>query len=214
MPQIPSANPDFKQITSPGDDPGYLHPAARKRGGIPMAFQITSPLNPSRILLPHALVMHVNPNNLDDSQTKKIERFQTKGGWVEQHWGDELDEISASGSTGAFMHIYTGLSSLLRQRTIAWDRYRDLLELFKNNGSVHDPRGNIALRGQVMLMYDRGTYLGAFRTFETKETSDSPFAFALSWTFKVEHTITKISPQRVGGTGPAFQTSNIPTRAE
>jgi hypothetical protein len=136
--------------------------------------------------------MHVNPQNWSENHTKRQERIQTRGGFVEQHWGDELTEINADGSTGAFMNIYTGLSSVLRHRTIAWDRYRDLQDLYRNNGSVYDPAGNIVLQGHVMLMYDRGTYIGFFRSFDVEETDDQPFAFRVSWVFKVEEEIMKI----------------------
>jgi hypothetical protein len=158
--------------------------------------------------------MHVNPANFQESYTQKVERFQTRGGWQEQHWGQDLTEISADGSTGAFMNIYTGLSSVVRQRTIAWDRYRDLHDLYLHNGSVYDPFGNIVLQGHVMILYDRGTYLGTFRSFEVEETDDSPFAFTINWSFKVEHTISTVhvTPFDIlAGVGPApsFQRTNI-----
>lgn len=197
MPNIPSANPDFQRVNPPDGETGYLHPMERRKGAIPMAFQITSPFDRKKILLPHALVLHVNPANLQETHNKRIERFQTRGGWVEQHWGDQLVEISADGSTGAFMHIFTGLTSVLRQRTIAWDRYRDLHDLYHNNGAVHDPFGNVVLQGHIMLMYDRGTFLGSFRSFEVDETDESPFAFSLNWSFKIEYTTLKVSPNRV-----------------
>lgn len=196
MPTIPSANPNFQKVPTPGTETGYLHPLERKKGGIPLAFQITSPFDRRRVLLPHALVMHVNPASLNETHNKKIERFQTRGGWVEQHWGDELLEMSADGSTGAFVNLYTGLSSVLRQRTIAWDRYRDLYDLYHNNGALYDPFGNLVLSGHILLMYDRGTYLGRFRSFDVQETDQSPFAFTLSWSFKVEHTILQMSAQQ------------------
>jgi hypothetical protein len=221
---IPSPNPDFKEVADlPSEETNYQHPlGTRKNHPIPVAFQITSPFSRLRVLLPHALVMHVNPNDLQENHIQKVERFQTRGGWQEQHWGQDLTEISADASTGAFMNIYTGLSSVLRQRTIAWDRYRDLHDLYRHNGSVYDPFGNIVLQGNVMLMYDRGTYLGAFRGFETEETDDSPFAFKLSWSFKVEYTISTVhftpsdSVTRVQGFGgalavPSFQSKNLPT---
>src|ERR1700744_3087697 len=117
MARIPSANADFKAINTPSSEDAYSHPAATRKGAIPMAFQVTSPFNRSTLLMPHALVMHVNPSSFQETHTQKIERFQTRGGFVEQHWGSELTEISADASTGAFMNIYTGLTSLLRQRT-------------------------------------------------------------------------------------------------
>lgn len=175
-----------------------------------MAFQITSPLRRSHVLLPHALVLHVNPSNLQETDTQKVERFQTRGGFVEQHWGHELVEISADGSTGAFMNIRTGLTSVLRQRTIAWDRFRDLHDLFRNNGSVYDPLGNIVLQGEVLLMYDRGLYYGTFRGFDWEETAESPFAFTLNWTFKITETVSAIdiSAGVAVGNAPSLQTTN------
>ncbi len=212
MPRIPSANADFQRVGVPGEETGYVHPAQRRKGPVPLAFQVTSPLNRLRVLMPHALVMHVNPSSLSETHMQKIERFQTRGGWVEQHWGNELTEVSADQTTGAFMNIYTGLTSVLRRQTIAWDRYRDLHDLYKNNGSLIDPAGSIVLQGHVMLMYDRGTFLGTFRTFEVGEADDSPFAFKLSWTFKIEHTILLMA--NVPGPAvrpPTFQSQNLPT---
>lgn len=192
MPHIRSANPDSNLLQVPSSDPDYAHGLERRKTVIPMAFQITSPFNSHRVLLPHALVMHINPQNYTENHTKKVERIQTRGGFVEQHWGDELTQINADGTTGAFMNLYTGLSSVLRHKTIAWDRYRDLHDLYRNNGSVYDPYGNIVLQGHVMLMYDRGTYIGSFHSFEVEETDDQPFAFRVSWTFKVDEEIMKI----------------------
>lgn len=209
MPRIPSANADFSKISTPSSEDAYAHPVEKRGGSIPMAFQITSPFNKNTLLLPHALVLHVNPSSLDENFQQKIERIQTRGGWVEQHWGSDLVEISASASTGAFMNIYTGLTSVLRQRTIAWDRYRDLYDLYNNDGAVYDPQGNIVLKGNILLMYDRGSFLGSFRSFEMEETDDSPFAFKLSWTFKVEHTRLFVSAQQgLVRSAPSFQSQN------
>lgn len=194
MVHIPSANPDSELISElPSVDPHYMHPLEPpRRSVIPMAFQVTSPFDSRKVLMPHALVLHVNPSNFSEQHKKKVERIQTRGGFVEQHWGDDLTEISADGSTGAFMNIYTGTSSALRQRTIAWDRYRDLHDLFRSNGSVYDPYGSVVLQGNIMLLYDRGTYIGYFRSFEIEDTDDSPFAFRISWSFQVLEAIVKL----------------------
>ena len=210
---ISSPNPQSGKAPNPvpSNDPGYVHPAERRLAtGIPLMFQITSPFDRRTVLLPHALVMHVNPSNFSENNVQKKETIPTLGGFVEQHWGHELIDISASGSTGAFMNVKTGLSSVVRQRTIAWDRYRDLVELYYNNGSVHDPYGNVVLQGHVMLMYDRGIFLGTFRSFETTETDDSPFAFQTSWTFKVDYPILQVpSGLRGIGTTPTFQQPQV-----
>ena len=223
MPHIPSANPDSELLQVPSENPNYSHGLERRKTFIPMAFQITSPFNNRRVLMPHALVMHVNPQNYTETHTKKIERIQTRGGYVEQHWPDEITEISADGSTGAFMNVYTGLSSVVRQKTIAWDRYRDLHDLYRNNGSLYDPYGSIVLQGNVMLMYDRGTYIGYFRSFDVDETDDQPYAFRLSWNFKVLEEIMRLpglsSNPAARGTGgaievPDFQSQNTTSQLQ
>jgi hypothetical protein len=210
MPRIPSANiTDLPILDAPSENVGYSHPAEKRKGSIPMAFQVTSPFNRHLALLPHALVLHVNPANMAFTHNKKVEKIQTRGGYIEQHWGDELEEISCDGSTGAFMNLYTGLSSVVRQQTIAWDRYRDLYDLYHNNGSVYDPAGNIVLQGNIMLLFDRGVYIGTFRSFDVEETDAAPFSFALNWTFKVEETLLQIptgQAPRMGG--PFFQSQN------
>jgi len=188
---IKSPNPDVDPIFHPGT-PEYTTGLERRRGPIPMAFQVTSPFDPTKALLPHALVLHVNPASLSETHTKKIERIQTRGGFVEQHWADDLSEMSADGSTGAFMNLYTGTTSVLRQRTIAWDKFRDLYDLYHNNGSVYDPLGNIVLQGNIMLLWDRGTYIGYFRSFDYEETEESPFAFKMSWSFKIQQTLVQL----------------------
>lgn len=209
MPRIPSANPDFTANNAPTLNPVNRHGLDSRKSFVPMAFQVTSPFEHRLALLPTALVMHVNPSNLSMNYTKKVERIQTRGGFVEQHWGDDLDEISADGSTGGFMNIRTGLAAVMRRRTIQYSRFRDLYDLYRNNGSVHDPYGNIVLQGAIMLMWDRGTYIGTFRQFEVEETDDSPYAFKLSWTFKVEDTILQLRPGSGGiGGPPAFQSQN------
>jgi hypothetical protein len=212
MPYLRSANPSqFEALTAPGEAI-YRHGAEKRDGFIPLAFQVTSPNESAglKALLPHALITHVNPQSFAETFNKKVERIQTRGGFVEQHWGDDLGEISVDQSTGAFVNMATGLSSVLRQRTIAWDRYRDLYDLYRNNGSVYDPFGAIVLQGQIMIMYDRGTYLGHFRSFSVEETDESPFAFKLSWTFKVVNIIYQIpmNADRYNVRAAGFQSKN------
>lgn len=198
MPIIPSPAP-FKRLDQPSRDNGYTHPAERRGGRIPMAFQITSPLDFRKCLLPHALILHVNPASFSENDSQKTEVIRTMSAFVEQHYYEDLSEISADGSTGAFLNIYTGLSSLLRRDTIAWSRYRALHDLFQNNGSVYHPEnGTVVLQGKVMLMYDRGTYIGQFTSFEVEETEAAPFSFKLSWAFQVEQTVLSV-PSTVFG---------------
>jgi hypothetical protein len=93
MPYIKSANQaNFSRLDKPGPAI-YEHGADTRRHYVPMSFQVTSPYDWQTALLPHALILHVNPMSISENFNKKIERIQTRGGFVEQHWGDDLSEI-------------------------------------------------------------------------------------------------------------------------
>lgn len=131
----------------------------------------------------------------------------TYGGFVEFNWPDELDSVSANSSTGAFLGPFTGLTSGSdgtqasftgpsfaagdpgRHATMAWERQEDLLDLFRSNGQFFDGAGKPVIRGRIMMIYDRGVYIGHFTTLEVAETDDKAFSFELSWEFKVEETV-------------------------
>lgn len=174
--------------------------------GRPMLFQVTDPTN--QPIWPYLLAMHVNPQDFSESFQKSKNVVMTYGGFVEFIWPDELDSVSASGSTGAFLGPYTGLTSgsdglgngafggrdsrfgaIGRHGTMAWERQEDLLDLFRHNGCVYNGLGQPVLRGRVMCVYDRGIYSGHFTTFSVKEDAEHAFSFTLDWEFKIEHTI-------------------------
>lgn len=146
-------------------------------------------------LLPEELkmVLHVNPSTMSFSHQKVTERIQTRGGYVEQHWGDGNTEISFEMATGGFMRLYTGLSYTTspevtggtRRETIAYDKYLDLLALFHNNGAVYDSRGAIVLQGIIKITFDEGVYYGWFNSFSVQEAAEKPYQFALSAGFTV-----------------------------
>ncbi len=211
MAYIRSANQDnFPALEGPSGKV-YRHGADSRNGYIPMAFQICSPYDWKKCLLPHALVLHVNPQSLSESHNHKIERIETMGGFVEQHWPEDLTELSADGTTGAFVNLYTGLSSVNRQRTIAYDRFKDLYNLYRNGGALYAPNGSIALQGKIVLMYDRGTYIGEFTQFSVEESAMTPFSFTISWSFKVEETLLTIpNPLRgIASRLPEIQGQNV-----
>ena len=181
------------------------------RGKTPVVFDIIAPDRVTS-LLPNDLkmVLHVNPSSMSINRSKVIERIQTLGGWVEQHWGDAPTEISLEASTGGFMRLYPGLVSSTgsgtagakvapgsmkpiedqkssgRRETIAYDKYLDMLALFHNNGQIYDNDGNVILHGQVKMIFEGHTFYGWFSSFSVSETSDQPYAFELSANFTVQ----------------------------
>jgi hypothetical protein len=171
-------------------------------------FDILGPDKVTSLLGDLKLVLHVNPSSMQFSYTKVIERTQTLGGFVETHWGDSPAEVSLQLATGGFIRLYTGLSNITgpgpsnsdirptnmqatdvggtRRDTIAYDKYLDLLAMFKNNGAIYDTYGNIALQGQILMLFDGGMWWGYFTTFSVEETAEQPYQFALTANFIVE----------------------------
>jgi hypothetical protein len=140
------------------------------------------------------LVLHVNPRSMKFSYSKIIERIQTKGGYVEQHFGDGTESISMEAVTGGFMRLFTGLVSITgnglnlggtRRDTVAYDVYLDMLALFHNNGAIYDSRGQIIFHGIIKLHFDGMDWLGWFNSFSVSEEAERPYQFSLSADFTI-----------------------------
>lgn len=189
----------------------------------PVVFDILAPDMETSILPDGVrMVLHVNPSQMGFSYAKQIERIQTKGGWVEQHWGDGARTLSLSMVTGGFKRLYSGLSNITgggldqggtRRETIAYDKYLDMLALFHNNGSIYDQSGQIAFQGIIKITFDGGIYFGWFNTFNVEEMAEKPYMFNLSAEFTISHEVMRFrsmpwNPQNrqpgVSGTGEAF----------
>ena len=171
----------------------------------PVVFDVCAAADWTTSLLPDELkmVLHVNPSSLKFTNKKQIERIQTKGGWVEQHWGDAASEMSMEMATGGFMRLASGLSNITRpgpgtggqdlgggrRDTIAYDKFLDMLALFHSNGSVYDQKGAIAFQGIIKMTFDGGTWYGWFTTFSVTEMAEKPFQFNLSCSFQVQREV-------------------------
>lgn len=178
-------------------------------GKRPIVFNIYAP---DRVtpLLPDSLqmVLHVNPSSMQWTYTQHIERTQTQGGFVEAHWGASPTELSMEAVTGGFVRLYSGLSNITglgpssslvrpsnmkpaevggtRRDTIAYDKFLDLLALYKSNAAIYDVYGNVAMQGQILMVYDGGSYWGWFTTFSVEETAEKPYQFNLTFGFIVD----------------------------
>ena len=168
----------------------------------PVVFDILGP-DLSTSILPEdvRLVLHVNPSSMAMNFAKQIERIQTKGGFVEQHWGEAARSISFTMATGGFKRLYTGLSNITgggidtggtRRETIAYDKFLDLLALFHNNGSIYDTSGQIAFQGIIKITFDGGIYLGWFSSFNVTEAAEKPYQFDLTAEFTVAHEVMRV----------------------
>jgi hypothetical protein len=50
------------------------------------------------------MILTVNPSTVNVNLSKIVGRTQSMVGWIEDHWGEELDTITFQGSTAAFIY--------------------------------------------------------------------------------------------------------------
>lgn len=190
---MPDQRPVFRSSLS-GPNEAQLH-----RGRRPVIFDVLAPDRETSLLdildRDIRLVLHVNPSSMQFSYTKQTERVQTRGGFVEFHWGDQLENITFEAATGGFMRLYSGLSNITgsgsgaqgRRETIAYNKYIDLLALFHHNGAIYDAAGNIVVQGYIKMIFDGGSHIGWFDSnFSVTESATTPFMFALSGSFIID----------------------------
>ncbi len=118
-----------------------------------------------------ALRLGVNPQSLSINSAKIVNRYPTLTRWVEEHWGDELDNISIQGSTLAFIlfpnqsllgNEFGGLNVSERNLTSPYQELQQLVRIFQTNGLIYqgekdtDSNGNteniiVEVEGQSVL---------------------------------------------------------------
>jgi len=205
-----SLNATFPPSLELGDDPNFGN---LRRGRRPVIFDV---LGPNRVtsLLPQGikLVLNINPKSMSFSYAKQTNRTQTRGGFVELHWGDAAEEVTFSAATGGFMRLYSGLSNIAggagdqgRRQTIAYDKYLDLLALFHNNGAIFDRLGNIVQQGYIKMSFDGGVHIGWFDgQFSVTEAAEKPYMFEMSARFIIDHEILSWRSSELGSRGTTF----------
>jgi len=151
-------------------------------------------INPT-VELP-TLYMDINPATFDQSFKKKINRYQTFSAFIEEFWGEELDVINCSGSTGGFLlfedSTQSGLTALARNYTPAYAKFKDLLDLYRNNGNIYDEDGVVIKKGNIIMNFDVSRYIGHFQSFNYTEDANIPFRFTFDFIFNVEQSLTEI----------------------
>ena len=141
---------------------------------------------------------------------QKITRGKTKGGWVEEHWPPDLDTISVSGSTGAFILVADSISMgllpkdaegnrgagvefglatgnlvFLRRLSEASLSLEALADFYKNNGSFYEMDGQVAGIRDIDMFYMGDVYRGYFTEFIHSHEEENPNRFTYTFTFRV-----------------------------
>jgi len=162
---------------------------------------------PKRRSLIPPLLMLVNPEEFTLTSKKVINESFTKGGWVIEHWGEELDTLSMNGKTGGFytgnffFQKLTGLTRINAHNSAAYQNLMALYMIYKNNGYNYEKQFDhrrINSVGSVRLYYDWTVYIGSFRSFRILEDAEKPFQFMYSFEFVPRKWIRSLRPGTLG----------------
>lgn len=142
------------------------------------------------ILQQFPLALEVPPQSVSYNYDKRKNVEVTLSGYVEWHWGDNLDSIQANMTTGVFLNPQTGLADGPdRRASYSYINYENLLGIYQNNGAFYDSFGKVMLFSGLSLINDMGIFQGFFESFSVNEVATNPFNFKVSWAFKVEKVI-------------------------
>ena len=88
-----------------------------------------------------ALKLSPNPDSIIVNSSKIVNRYNTMTRWVEEHWGDEIDTITISGSSFSLMSFQpqdnpTGLTVSNRNSTAAYLYFKELIRFYRTNGCL------------------------------------------------------------------------------
>jgi hypothetical protein len=92
----------------------------------------------------NSVMLNMSPESLVINTAKKINRVQTMTRWMEEHWGDEIDQVSFSGNTFAFIKFPGvgetdggGLCVESRSMTAPYQELQHLVNIYQTNGCVY-----------------------------------------------------------------------------
>jgi hypothetical protein len=160
------------------------------------------------------IILLVNPKSLDWTMNNTVQETRTRGGFLQEFWGSELDTLAASGQTAVAYVARNNARTRgsqgggltirdLRSDSAGYRNLRRLVDIYRSNGVIYGMRamGNYATgseeerpayrkallyNGCVRIFYDGVTYSGYFESFEVRESGDAPYWLDWSFTFKVE----------------------------
>jgi len=161
-----------------------------RKNPLPMVFRVKGIERASRI---PPLFLIVDPGSMSLDYRKMTNTSLMRGGWLEEHWGEELDVLSAEGGTGGWFGPDDSIQiGPARRDTASYRNFKSLLALYKFNAGIRArviSRGRILQFGKIELFFDNGVYEGYFENFNYNEAADRPLTLEYSFSFKVTRTV-------------------------
>lgn len=165
---------------------------ASKAPIFPMVFKVALPATAKKTP-PQDLMLFVNPSSWSRSVSKVQQNIWTRNGIKTERWGDDLEQISASGVISGFYTAETGLTRLERWQAASYTNFMNLVQIYKNNGCVvgtsygedvvPSSRNRILDVGHIIIIYAEDIFIGNFESFEITEDAENPFTLNYSFTF-------------------------------
>jgi hypothetical protein len=142
--------------------------------------------------LPHLgdnqfIEMYVNPQNLQFSSRKEINRVRTKGGFITQYWGEDVDTVNVQGITGSGgVEVINVLRDIYRSEQLA------LLEIVTNKDATDKRRQSLMqLAASVVMWYQGQGFRGYFTDMNYTENANNTGLFEYTLSFIVVEVIGK-----------------------
>jgi hypothetical protein len=124
--------------------------------------------------------MYLNPQNIQFSSRKEINRVRTKAGYFAQYWGEDLDTITMTGTTG---------SSAIEGINVLRDVYRSeqlaLAQIVQQNPEDKRRQSLMQLAASVVMWYQGQGYRGYFTDMTFTEGVDKLGTLDYTITFMV-----------------------------
>ena len=129
--------------------------------------------------------VYVNPENIQFSSRKEINRVRTKGGYIAQYWGEDLDTITLSGTTGD-----SGIEGINVLRDVYRSEQLALQQILKTQDKRR--QSLMQLAAGIVMRYQEISYRGFFTDMSYTESVSKLGLFDYNLTF----TVVQITGQR------------------
>lgn len=86
--------------------------------------------------------MYINPQQMDISEKKVIQKQRTKGGYIIQYWGEELTTIRIQGNTGA--SGIEGINILRKVYRAEQDSFQQVAQMLADRVNAFSVGGNLS----------------------------------------------------------------------
>lgn len=126
--------------------------------------------------------MYINPQNIQFSSRKEINRVRTKGGYIAQYWGEDLDTISIQGTTGD-----SGIEGINTLRDVYRSEQLALQKIIRTQDKRR--QSLMQLAATVVMRYQEVSYRGYFTDMSYTESVNKLGLFDYNMTFTVVEVI-------------------------